>query len=187
MSETNIFYPNNEMSRHTLTHDKLINMLKSADISLSDADEYILSSERDDKNGNTHRVYQHSYRGVPVFGHFLRLHFDSDDILKSLSLNASYNFNLEVSPKFTSYQILEVANQMAGRRDVTVTDPSLCILIKDNEPILCYHLNIVGFEEAHRYFFNAKFQIWVFTISGNFYKISGKISSAQNKYPEISG
>ena len=70
-----------------LTHDKLVNVLKSADVFLSDKEEYIFSDEKSDKSGNTHRVYQHNYRGVPVFGHFLRLHFDSEDILKSLSIN----------------------------------------------------------------------------------------------------
>jgi Zn-dependent metalloprotease len=154
-SETKILFPNNDVSKRALTYDKLVNVLKDSDVFLSDSDEYILSNEKSDKRGNSHRAYQHTYMGVPVFGSFLRLHFDSDDILKSLSLNASHNFNLDISPKFTSGQILETANQMTGRRDVAVTDPSLCILIKKDEPILCYYLKLVGFEEAQRFFFDA--------------------------------
>lgn len=69
-----------------------------------------LSSQTTDELGMTHVVFQQRYRGVPVYGARLKVHFKKDGSIASV--NGSYLPNIEnlsATPKFTDEQAIALA------------------------------------------------------------------------------
>ena len=59
IGETKIVYPERNINLHEIEAPN----------------NYIVENSQIDSFGNTHIIYQQAYKGVPVFGSFLRTHF----------------------------------------------------------------------------------------------------------------
>ena len=112
-------------------------------------------NEKIDQFGNTHLIFQQSYNNIPVFGRYLRAHFNSTGKLSSVSSNIYPNLSINSIPELNPLEIKSIASNYVHADNISITNPKLSILIKDNVPLLCYTLDLIGFEEAWRYFVNA--------------------------------
>ena len=149
LSETKFYYPKNHINKSSLNSEALSNLLKTNN--LIDVEEktqvyQYLKKEKVDKFGNTHLIYQQTYNKIPVFGHYLRLHFNNNAGLSSLSSNIYSNINIDTNPQLSSNDIEEVVYNYLNTKKTFIKEPQLLIFIKDNIPILCYEIDVVEFE-----------------------------------------
>ena len=149
VSETKFYYPENNITKTSLNSNALV------DIDNNFQSFEYFKDEKIDKFENTHLIFQQSYSNIPVFGSYLRAHFNLQGKLSSLSSNIYPNLKININPTLSDSKAKEIIRAYINGDNMSLSNPQLYILIKNDIPILCYKIEIIGFEDAWRYFINA--------------------------------
>jgi Zn-dependent metalloprotease len=147
LAETRFYYSENNITEIDLSSDILVAIDNNQDF------EYF-KNKKIDQFGNTHLILQQSYDDIPVFGRYLRAHFNSDGELSSVSSNIHANLKIKSSPILSALEARNLVKSYIISSNMSIGEPRLNLLIKNDIPILCYKIDAIGFEDAWRYFIN---------------------------------
>ncbi len=99
-----------------------------------------------DNIGMTHVSFQQCYKGVPVFGGSVRVHFDRNGRISSISSKLVPDLDISTDPKILASKAEKVALEHAGEGAVTVEEraPQLIIFPQNEEFYLCWKVQLDG-------------------------------------------
>jgi Zn-dependent metalloprotease len=93
----------------------------------SSTDELILSEDRVDALGERHLFYEQEYEGLPVFGGWLRAHFDDQEQLQAVNGNFLPNLGLDPIARRSAEEAGRTALDRVGGSDVEILSSRLAI------------------------------------------------------------
>ncbi|SVB97543.1 uncharacterized protein METZ01_LOCUS250397, partial [marine metagenome] len=112
-----------------------------------------LNYYKNGKNGTRHFSFQQVYKGVSVFGRYIRVHI-SGDMITSLSSNIE-NVDLSIVPIITKFGAIDIIQLDYISNSTYLQYKNLQIYIQNSIPYLVHTIDAVNFEDSWRYMVDA--------------------------------
>ena len=131
------------------------NYLESILLQLGDknAPEFRLDFHKNGKNNTQHFSFQQTYKGLPVFGRYIRVHIN-DDIITSFSSNID-TIELSVFPIITESCALDIIRPDYISTTTFLKYQILQIYIQNGLSHLVHTIDAINFENSWRYLVDA--------------------------------
>ena len=128
-------------------------MLANNNLGHENVHAFPLSYYKYGKNNTRHFTFQQTYKTIPVFGRYIRVHIRNNNIT-SLSSNID-NIHLSIVPIITKPQALNIIKQTNIATSSYLQYNNLQIYLYNSTPHLVHTVDAVNIESSWRYMVDA--------------------------------
>ena len=122
-------------------------------LGVENAHKFPLDYYKEGKNNTQHFSFKQTYKGIPVFGRYIRVHIKGD-VIKSISSNID-NIDLSIFPQLTRADAIDLICPNYIYTSTYLKYQNLQIYIQNRIPHLVHTIDAVNFEDPWRYIVDA--------------------------------